>query len=218
MKKKILISAMLLPLFLGAQKNDNNPCNKLEKGYQWMKDSLELTLDQQTRVTALKSSACSSLNAAKISAGTDKEKYKLLSKEIIKNYRQSARRELTPVQRKKLKIAIEQKRGNNGKKQGQPTPEKRATQMTEQMKTRLGLDSIQVPKVYTANLQFIQCQIAVKAKKDAGADSAVLKREMMECAKARRNKMKTILSAEQWVKYEAMQKEKKEKVQNKRKK
>jgi hypothetical protein len=213
MKSTILIGVMMFPGLMLSQDGPKNPCNRLEKGYQWMKDSLELTVEQQAKITALKSKACSSLNVAKSNAGNNKETFKLAAKQIVKDYRMSARKELQPNQLEKLKKA----RKNSMRKKGEPTPEKRASNMTERMKSSLGLDSSQVSKVYASNLQFVNCQAAVKARKDSGADSTELRREMMNCGKEQRTRLKAILTPQQWTKYEAMQKEKKEKLQERKK-
>lgn len=215
MKNTMLFTMMMVPLVILSQTKEKNPCKRLEKGYQWMKDSLPLTTEQQTKILVLKTSACSSLNVARAAAGTDKEKFKVSAREIMHEFRLSARKELTPEQNLKLKMARKK-----AHKKDDPTPEKRATNMTNRMKSSLGLDSAQVPKVYASNLQFVKCQAAVKAKKDAGADSASLRREMMTCAKDQRSRLKVILTADQWTRYEALQKEKRgevrERKQNKR--
>jgi hypothetical protein len=92
--------------------------------------------------------------------------------------------------------------------------EERANASAQKMKTKLGLDDAQTTKIHDINLGIAQ-------KNDAIRDNTSLTREqkmaqLKENQNARNTQYKEILTADQYAKYEAWEKEKREKMQAKR--
>lgn len=91
--------------------------------------------------------------------------------------------------------------------------EERATASAQKMKTKLGLDDAQTAKIHDINLGIAQ-------KNDAIRDNASLTREqkmsqIKETHNSRNAQYKEVLTSDQYAKYEAWEKEKREKMQAK---
>jgi hypothetical protein len=92
--------------------------------------------------------------------------------------------------------------------------EERANASAQKMKTKLGLDDAQTTKIHDINLGIAQ-------KNDAIRDNTSLTREqkmtqVKENQNSRNAQYKEVLTADQYAKYEAWEKEKREKMQAKR--
>jgi len=92
--------------------------------------------------------------------------------------------------------------------------EERATASAQKMKTKLGLDDAQTTKIHDINLGIAQ-------KNDAIRDNTSLTREqkmvqLKETHNSRNAQYKEVLTPDQYAKYEAWEKEKREKMQAKR--
>lgn len=214
MKNRIFL-ALALVAFTGAafaaKPMKNGPCARADKMYQLMKDSLNLTADQDAKIKAIHDSACARLQAAKTKSNGDKEAMKAAAKQIMAESRDATKKVLTDAQEKKLK-EIHQR---NGKKH-EKDPAKRAEKMTERMKTELGLNETQTTQVGAANTDLATRMKALKEKKDAGADSAALKSEAKQIHKDYDAKIKGILTAEQYAKWKELKKEGRQKMKEKR--
>nr|WP_294858715.1 hypothetical protein [uncultured Fluviicola sp.] len=91
--------------------------------------------------------------------------------------------------------------------------EERATNSSQKMKTKLGLDDSQTTKIHDINLGIAQ-------KNDAIRDNTALTREqkmaqLKENQNSRNVQYKEVLTSDQYTKYEAWEKEKREKMQAK---
>lgn len=98
------------------------------------------------------------------------------------------------------------------KKERKPA-EERATNSSQKMKTKLGLDDAQTAKIHDINLGIAQ-------KNDAIRDNTALTREqkmtqLKENQNSRNAQYKEVLNSDQYAKYEAWEKEKREKMQAK---
>ena len=92
--------------------------------------------------------------------------------------------------------------------------EERATASAQKMKTKLGLDDAQTTKIHDINLGIAQ-------KNDAIRDNTSLTKEqkmaqLKETHHSRNAQYKEVLTPDQYAKYEAWEKEKREKMQAKR--
>ena len=87
------------------------------------------------------------------------------------------------------------------------TPEQRAEKKTARMEQTLNLTADQKKAVYELNLN---------AAKNMQAGNGAGKEKMMEAHRANDAKLKNILSADQYSKYEQMKAERKKKMQEKR--
>lgn len=192
---------------LGQKHGGGDPCKRLEKHTQWMKDSLGLTANQESEIQKIKSDACDKLTLAKNETGDDKEAFKEKAKVIMKETHQSIATVLNDEQKALLKAH----KHKGGMKEGgsKLTTQERAQKMTEKMKTELGLTESQVALVLTANEEMLSKREQLREKKKSGADTAALKAENKQIAKDYQAKMKEILSKEQMAKLKEMRKEKK---------
>jgi len=98
-------------------------------------------------------------------------------------------------------------------KRERKTAEERATASAQRMTTRLGLDEVQKAKIHDINLGIAQ-------KNDAIRDNTSLTREQkmaqMKASQDSRNaQYKEVLTSDQYTKYEAWEKERREKMQAK---
>lgn len=98
-------------------------------------------------------------------------------------------------------------------KKERKTAEERATAQAQKMATKLGLDDNQKTKIHDINLGIAQ-------KNDAIRENASLSREqkmaqLKENQDARNAQYKEVLTSDQYAKYEAWEKEKREKMQQK---
>lgn len=88
------------------------------------------------------------------------------------------------------------------------SPEDRASRLTEEMTTELSLTSEQVPKVSEINLGIAKKNEGVRTNPNISEDQ---KKEIYKNNEiARSNMLKSVLTAEQFAKYEASDKAKKE--------
>jgi Spy/CpxP family protein refolding chaperone len=98
-----------------------------------------------------------------------------------------------------------------GRGRGNMDPEEFAKRQTTQMKESLELTAEQLSEVEKLNLEYAEKM--KEAREQAGDDREAMRSAMMEMVKAKDVKMKKILTAEQWTKFEA---ERKERMQNRR--
>ena len=85
-----------------------------------------------------------------------------------------------------------------------PTPEERATKMTDRMKTELSLDDQQYQKVHAINVKYAEKTAEVRSKR---GDRQEILTAMREINKERRSELKSVLSEEQMQKFAEMQKQ-----------
>lgn len=98
-------------------------------------------------------------------------------------------------------------------KRDRRTAEERATASAQRMTTRLGLDEVQKAKIHDINLGIAQ-------KNDAIRDNTSLTKEqrmsqLQENQNSRNAQYKEVLTSDQYTKYEAWEKERREKMQAK---
>lgn len=197
----MMVVAIALPL--QAQKK-GEPCGKLEKHVQFMKDSLNLTSDQTTKVEEIKANACIKLqNAVAETEGNKEARHEKVS-QIMKETHQAMAAVLNDDQKAKMKAHKESMKGKHDHEK--LTADQKAEKMTEKMKSELSLTEAQIPKVKAANLNLVTQREALKAKKAAGADTATLKAEGKAMMKSYRDEMKTILDKDQMAKLKEMRK------------
>ena len=90
-------------------------------------------------------------------------------------------------------------------------PKEFAERQTSRMKESLELTAGQLPKVEKLNLEYAEKM--KEARDQAGEDREAMRSKMMEMIKEKDAKLKEILTAEQWTKFEA---DRKERMQNRR--
>ncbi|AEA44912.1 hypothetical protein [Fluviicola taffensis] len=94
------------------------------------------------------------------------------------------------------------------------TPEQRATGLTQKMTAKLGLDETQKTKIQNINLGIAQKNDAIRNNTSLSRDEK--RTQLKETQTSRNSQYKEVLSADQYAKYEAWEKEKREKMQEKR--
>lgn len=193
------------------------PCERLHKAHEWMKDSLNLTEAQKIKVNAIKDSACARLSAVRADVNLDKEARQAKAKQIMGDMKTDLKEVLTPEQLEKLKAhrKSQEKHGNRQEKHAL-TAEEKAGKMAAHLKTELGLDEAQELKVKSAVLELINQRESVK-------NNAEIKTEedgktAMKAARLSFNKtMKEILDDEQEVKWKEMKKKTHNRQDNRKK-
>lgn len=220
MKKKIILSAFTGVVFFTAVfARHGEPCERMNKAGQWMKDSLNLTEVQSARIAAINDSACVKMKAIKEDNSLDQEARKAKMKEVMGKMRADYKAVLTEEQLAKLKEhrkANAGKHGKGGKGHANSTPEQKAEKMTEHMKTELGLSEDQTPKVKEANLALINQRKSVKDNPDLKNEDD--RKKAMKSAMSAYNKtMKEILTDEQETKWKELKKARREEAGKHRK-
>ncbi len=90
----------------------------------------------------------------------------------------------------------------------QMTPEERAKQQTAQIKEAVGLNADQEKKVYDLNIeQGKQRSKMFEDMQGGGGDMSGMREKMTAMQEDMNKKMKAILTADQWTKYEKWQEE-----------
>jgi len=204
MKKTTLMAVsigLLSTIVYGKLRDENAPCEKLEKFRLVMKDSLHLTNDQDFKIKALNDTACAQFQAAFAKANGNKEALKESKKTIVKNTMEAYKSILTPSQLTKFKSM------HKGKKHREFNADKRAENLTEKMEKELALTPEQVIKVKAANLEMVNRMHGLMEKKAAGTDSSELKKMHKLIHKEYKQKMAQILTTEQLEKLKNMKKE-----------
>jgi len=87
------------------------------------------------------------------------------------------------------------------------SPEQRAAKQTEWMKQELNLTNEQLPKVAAINLKFVNIG---KEIRNSNLDEAQTKAKLKEVNRQRLQELKQVLTPEQWDKFRALLKEKKQ--------
>lgn len=206
MKKTMgMMMGMLLFTFaLGAKhKPQAEPCQRLDKAYQFMVDSLALTTDQAAKIKQINADACTKLNAIKSETGEDKSAYKEKAKGVMKETKDAYKNVLTAEQLAKLKAHKQAKGKGNHKKL---SAEEKAQKMTVNMTTKLTLTGTQISQVQAVNLELCKQRETLHAKKQSG-DTVGIKAEHKEIMKGYDAKIKEILTDEQELKWKELKKE-----------
>lgn len=99
-------------------------------------------------------------------------------------------------------------------KRERKTAEERATNSTQKMTTKLGLDETQKSKIHDINLGIAQKNDAIRDNKSLTRDQKMA--QLKEIQDSRNAQYKEVLTSEQYAKYEAWEKEKREKMEAKR--
>ena len=96
-------------------------------------------------------------------------------------------------------------------------PEQFAKRQTAQLKEELDLNDDQEKKVYEVNLESIKKMSELREKmRSGGGGIEGMREKMMEIREEQNKKMKEILTAEQWTKYEKYQEERLSRMRDRR--
>lgn len=217
MKNSMLMMTLLLSAtgaMAASKPPGGDPCGRIEKSYQWMKDSLPLNAGQQAQVAVWKDDACAKLKAAAEKTAGDDARFREEAGVIMKEYRQKVKSVLSHEQQERLKQRREQAKSRH---HGPMKPEDKAEKMTAVMKEKLALTAAQESSIKTANLDFVKKQGELRAKRKAGADSAALREEARRIRKEYDAAVKKILTPDQLPKWEALKQEMRQKRSQKHK-
>ena len=97
---------------------------------------------------------------------------------------------------------------NSDQTKTKKTPEQKAEKMAKKMQEKLSLSDEQYRSVYDLALSTINQRASLKSN---GADKETRKSEMKSLMEKQEAQLKTILSSDQWTKWEGLKKERKEK-------
>lgn len=96
-------------------------------------------------------------------------------------------------------------------------PEQFAKRQTDQLKEELDLNADQEKKVYEVNLESLKKMSELREKMRGGARGVEgMRDKMMEIREEQNNKMKEILTDEQWTKYEKYLEERRSRMRDRR--
>ena len=114
MKKQIMLSALIGVFTLGMiSAKHGEPCERIHKSGEWMKDSLNLTEAQKIKVNAIQDSACARLSVLKADANLDKDARRAKAQQIMGDMKSELKEVLTAEQIEKLKTYLKNKRYRN---------------------------------------------------------------------------------------------------------
>ena len=94
------------------------------------------------------------------------------------------------------------------------TAEERASNSAQKMKVKLGLDDAQTVRIHDINLEIAQKNDEIRKNTSLTREQKMT--QLNENQNSRNTQYKEVLTADQYAKYEAWEKEKREKIQQKR--
>lgn len=101
---------------------------------------------------------------------------------------------------------------NSDQPKTKKTPEQKAEKMAKKMQEKLSLSDAQYKSVYDLALNTINQRASLKAN---GSDKETRRAEMKSLMEKQESQLKTILSSDQWTKWESLKTEMKNKHKNK---
>ena len=196
MRKLMMIAAICGLSQVSAQ--EAKECKRLNKVETYLKDSVKITAEQQTKIAAIHSNYCPKIQAIKSSDKTQEEKkeeMKALNKQMRAEYKTVLNKEQLKAikegaKNKKANKKAKGERGHNGKKLN-------ADSMTAKMVVKLKLTAEQKAKVHPINVKFVNDMQALKTKKEAGAYKGEIQTARKELTEAHRENIRTLLTPEQ---------------------
>lgn len=209
MKYYMFIAVLLMPAYaLVAQKT--NPCERLNRNHQWMKDSLGLNATQQQQLSTMNDATCAKLRAAKEKAAGNKEILKKEGSAIMKNYRKEMSSVLNKTQKTKLKAHRQSQKAHRAEKHSErkQLSGERADKRTQIMRDSLGLSPEQATKIQELNREQASKLMALKTKYRNNQDTAARHAEIRGIRQNYLLHLQGILTKPQWDKFSAMRTEK----------
>ena len=209
MKYYMFIAVLLIPAYaLVAQKT--NPCERLNRNHQWMKDSLGLNATQQQQLSTLNDATCAKLRAAKEKAAGNKEVLKKEASAIMKNHRKEMSSVLNKAQKTKLKAHKQSQKAQRAEKHSKrkQLPGERAEKRTQIMKDSLGLSPEQALQIQELNREQARKKRDLKTKYKNNQDTTAKHAELRVVHQNYLQELKGILTKPQWDKFSAMRIEK----------
>lgn len=201
MKKtmKLLAVGMLFVggIFAQATPKKGDPCEKLNKTEQWMKDSLSLSSEQTTKIETLHKETCIKFQNAGQEAAGNRDALKENRKAIMGSLRDSYKEILNEDQLKKLKAHHKQHKDSAGHKGKHLSAATRADTLTQVLIRELELTPTQIPQVKALNLELVKHRDEMRELKKSGADSQTLKAKNSEFMKGYKQKMQDVLTDDQ---------------------
>ena len=209
MKYYMFIALLLMPAYaLVAQKP--NPCERLNRNHQWMKDSLGLNATQQQQLSTLNDATCANLRAAKEKAAGNKEVLKKEASAIMKNHRKEMSSVLNKAQKTKLKAHKQSQKAHRAAKHSErkQLPGERAEKRTQIMKDSLGLSPEQALQIQELNHEQARKIMELKTKYRNNQDTAAKHNELRVVQQKYLQQLQLILTKTQWDKFSTMRIEK----------
>lgn len=187
-------------------KEKKSPADRADKKVAKLNESISLTDDQQAKIKTLTTTYIESVLKVKADETTTDEVKKSQVKGLRETYEKDLNALLDAEQQAKLAEVKEEKKAQRKASKKKTTAE-RAAAKSDKMVEKLSLDSDQEEKVRTLNLKVAMKIEAIKK------DDSMSKEKKKEFIEGNMNDhmivMKTILTAEQLVTYEAWVAEKK---------
>ena len=192
MKKLLMITSLIFSGSIFAQSTDNT-CKRMDKMETFLKDSIKISADQQSKISAVHAEYCPKLQAVKSAENTSEDKkkeLKTLRKEVQAKYKEI----LTDEQLKSLKAKRKAKKEH---RKNHPKKKMDAQSMTNKMTEELGLTETQKPKVLALNQQLIDDRKTIRTQAKEGAEKDQVKTARKAAMKKYKDGLKEVLTEEQ---------------------
>jgi Spy/CpxP family protein refolding chaperone len=187
MKIGLIISSLIFSSSIFAQNTDKT-CKRMDRMEHFLKDSIQINIQQQSKVSSLHAEYCPKFQAAialDSLEGSNKEQLKALRKELRNKYKEILTAEQIKTVKQKKK-AIKKYRKENPKKK------RDAQSMTNKMAEKLNLTDAQKPLILALNKKLMADRKSIRQN-----DNDLDKEAMKDLRVKYRADLKEILTADQ---------------------
>ena len=187
MKKVIIISSLIFSGSIFAQSADKT-CKRMDRMEHFLKDSIQINVQQQSQVSSLHAEYCPKFQAAMArdsAGGANEKQVKMLRKELRKKYKEI----LTAEQ---IKTVKQKKKGIKKHRKENPKKKRDAQSMTNKMAEKLNLTDVQKPLVLALNKKLMADRKSIRQN-----DNDLDKKAMKDLRLRYRKDLKEILTADQ---------------------
>ncbi|MDG1098908.1 MAG: hypothetical protein P8O20_05970 [Bacteroidia bacterium] len=187
MKIGLIISSLIFSSSIFAQNTDKT-CKRMDRMEHFLKDSIQINIQQQSEVSSLHAEYCPKFQAAialDSHEGSNKEQLKALRKELRNKYKEILTAEQIKTVKQKKK-AIKKYRKENPKKK------RDAQSMTNKMAEKLNLTDAQEPLILALNKKLMADRKSIQQN-----DNDLDKEAMKDLRVKYRADLKEILTADQ---------------------
>tara|TARA_Y100000385_G_scaffold260811_1_gene291028 strand:- start:55 stop:654 length:600 start_codon:yes stop_codon:yes gene_type:complete len=187
MKIGLIISSLIFSSSIFAQNTDKT-CKRMDRMEHFLKDSIQINIQQQSEVSSLHAEYCPKFQAAiaiDSHEGSNKEQLKALRKELRNKYKEILTAEQIKTVKQKKK-AIKKYRKENPKKK------RDAQSMTNKMAEKLNLTDAQEPLILALNKKLMANRKSIQQN-----DNDLDKEAMKDLRVKYRADLKEVLTADQ---------------------
>ena len=187
MKKVFIIISLIFSGSIFAQSTDKT-CKRMDRMEHFLKDSIQINVQQQSQVSSLHAEYCPKFQAAMArdsAGGANKKQLKVLRKELRNKYKEILTLEQAKTVQEKKKAIKKQRKENPKKKRD-------ALSMTNKMTEKLNLTDAQKPLVLALNKRLIADRKSIRK-----SEKELNKKAMKDLRLRYRTDLKNILTPDQ---------------------